>query len=496
MFCGCGKSEENNSVAPFLEINKESLTFETEGGKETVKVSSNCDWRITGGSSWCTPSNTEGNGKASIIFTTTENSATSDLKTTFYFEFEGEFGLEFAKLDVMQKAIQVDDVATLMDDAVFISYCYENFDLNKDSKISIMEANTVKAIEMSTSNLISVKGIEVFTNLEKVSFSGCTSLQSIDLSKNSKVTTIGESAFEGCSSLTRVTIPDSITEIGKGAFSSCSALSSVYIADLAAWCQINFANYSANPLSNGAHLYLSETLVEDLVIPDGVTSIGDRAFYGCTSLTSVTIPDSVTSIGGSAFDSSTSLTSVNIGNSVTSIGDYAFRDCPSLNSVHISDLAAWCKIDFASYSANPLSNRAHLYLNETLVKDLVIDGNTSPRISAYAFYNCTSLKSVTINVSFIESGAFCSSSLTSVTLDNNVESIGEDAFEMCRSLNEVYCKKITPPKADYQDSYGWGAFTENHSKLKIYVPTASLNAYKEAKGWSEYRYSIVGYDFQ
>ena len=382
MFCGCEKSEENNSVAPFLEINKESLTFETEGGKETVKVSSNCDWRITGGSSWCTPSNTEGNGKASIIFTTTENSATSDLKTTFYFEFEGEFGLEFVKLDVMQKAIQVDDVASLMDDAVFISYCYENFDLNKDSKISIMEANTVKAIEMSTSNLISVKGIEVFTNLEKVSFSGCTSLQSIDLSKNSKVTTIGESAFEGCSSLTKVTIPDSITEIGKGAFSSCSALSSVYIADLAAWCQINFANYSANPLSNGAHLYLSETLVEDLVIPDGVTSIGDRAFYGCTSLTSVTIGNSVTSIGDYAFRDCTSLTSVTIGNGVTSIGDYAFRDCTSLtsvtigngvtsigddafsdctslNSVHISDLAAWCKIDFASSSANPLTNGAH-----------------------------------------------------------------------------------------------------------------------------------------
>lgn len=266
MFCGCEKSEENNSVAPFLEINKESLTFETEGGKETVKVSSNCDWRITGGSSWCTPSNTEGNGKASIIFTTTENSATSDLKTTFYFEFEGEFGLEFVKLDVMQKAIQVDDVATLMDDAVFISYCYENFDLNKDGKISITEANTAKFIEIEEeSKLVSVKGIEVFTNLEVVSFRQCYGLRNIDLSKNSKITTIRGSAFDFCTSLTSITIPNSVTSIGNRAFYYCRSLTSV-------------------------------------TIPNSVTSINYSAFSGCESLTSVTIPDSVTSIGDCAFN--------------------------------------------------------------------------------------------------------------------------------------------------------------------------------------------------
>ena len=116
------------------------------------------------------------------------------------------------------------------------------------------------------------------------------------------VTNIASNAFKDCSGLASVTIPSSITSIGSYAFRGCSGLKKVIVPDLAAWCSISFSNYSSNPLYYAHRLYSDEyTKITNLVIPEGVTSIGDYSFYYCTSLTSVTIGESVTSIGTNAF---------------------------------------------------------------------------------------------------------------------------------------------------------------------------------------------------
>ena len=140
-----------------------------------------------------------------------------------------------------------------------------------------------------------------------------------------------------------------------------------------------------------------------------VTSIGYSAFWGCSGLKSVTIGNSVTSIGGYAFYQCTSLTSMTIPNNVTTIGKYAFDGCSGLTSVHISDLSAWCNIDFKNHS-NPLYYAHHLYLNEMEIIDLVVP-NSVTSIGNSAFSGC--------------------SGLTSVTIPESVTSIGESAFSGC-----------------------------------------------------------------
>ena len=120
--------------------------------------------------------------------------------------------------------------------------------------------------------------------------------------KTYPVTSIGNDAFRYCRRLTSVTISNSVTRIGNGAFEGCTGLTKVIVNDIAAWCNISFGNSSSNPLYYAKHLYRDKkTEIRNLVIPNGVTTIKDNAFSGCTGLTSVTIPNSVTSIGSSAF---------------------------------------------------------------------------------------------------------------------------------------------------------------------------------------------------
>ena len=284
------------------------------------------------------------------------------------------------------------------------------------------------------SSLTSVTIPDSVTEIGWYAFQNCSSLTSVTIPNS--VTSIGSYAFKGCSSLKSVTIGNGVTSIGDLAFFGCSRLTSVDISNLSAWCKIEFGDFFANPLGYGVKLYLDNTEITALTIPSDITEIKNYAFSGYSSLTSIAIPDSVTKIGYEAFYKCSSLTSVTIPDSVTEIARSAFSNCSSLTSVTIPDSVT--------------------------------------EIGFNAFYECWSL--------------------TSVTIPDSVTKIGDEAFKGCSRLKEVYCKPTTPPTA-WTFTEEWGAFDFNASGRKIYVPRNSVKAYKSANFWSDYDYNIVGYDF-
>ena len=194
--------------------------------------------------------------------------------------------------------------------------------------------------------------------------------------------------------------------------------------------------------STGAY---SDAYTGNVTIPSSVT-------YSGTTF-------SVTSIGSHAFAYCTGLTSVTIPNSVTSIGKWAFYGCDGLTSVNISDLSAWCKIDFSDYNANPLYYAEKFNLNGTEITNLVIP-NDITEINGYAFCGCDGL--------------------TSVTIGNSVTTIGEWAFVSCRNIKTIVSLNPTPPTCSSSESF------YNYSSTILYVPKDSYAKYFIDDVWGKF----------
>ena len=266
------------------------------------------------------------------------------------------------------------------------------------------------------------------TSIGDWAFYGCSSLTSIDIPNSvirigdraflscdnlmsvtipNSVTNIGEYIFAYCSNLISVNIPIDVTNIGNGIFSNCRSLTSVVLP-------INITSIPES-MFNGCSSLIS------IDIPDGVTSIGESAFNGCSSLTSVELPINITKISESMFNGCRSLTSINIPNSVTSIEEYAFNYCSNLISVNIPN------------TVTNIENGTFKGCSSLTSIDIP---NCVSSIGDWAFSNCSSLTSIDIpdSVTSIGKFAFEYTGLTSIDIPDSVKSIGLWAFIKCSSL--------------------------------------------------------------
>ena len=233
-------------------------------------------------------------------------------------------------------------------------------------------------------------------------------------------TTIGENAFNGCTAMQSVTIPNSLKSSGLDAFKDCTALSAVHISDIGAWCAISFNRGKSNPVYYAKKVYVNNVLLTTLVIPEGTTSTANYAFIGCADITSVSLPASLKTIGTGSFNGCKGLTTVTIPEGITAIGTDAFYNCINLT-----------KINYNAMSVADLSENNHAFgkvgINGTGITLTI--GAKVQKLPAYLFYpNTSAAYAPKLTTVKFEDGSVCNT-------------IGAYAFHNCTAITDVYyCK--------------------------------------------------------
>ena len=416
--------------------------------------------------------------------------------------------------------------------------------INNQEVTSITIPNDITFINAYTfadfEHLKSVTMHNAMTRIESYAFYGCSGLTSVNLGTSIK--TIGEYAFKNCTSLTSVTIPNSVTEIGSNAFNECNALQTITIGtslkkigDYAFERCTSLTNIAIpNSVTEiGTYAFNECNALKTISLGNGLKTIQGYAFWKCSNLQSITIPNSVTEIGSQAFAYCYAMKSVNMGSSVAKIGSGAFVADTLLTRVNITDVAAWCNIDYGSYNStgNPLYYAKHLYVNNISADNLVIPESVT-KINNGTFINCTNLRNITFPSTLTEIGiqAFMGcvnltdfilpaslkaihieafrdcASLTCVSIPAAVNHVGDAAFINCTGLKRLgiggavtligatafkNCSALECIYSDRQDIASTTLRTNvfsgvNTSTCKLKVPRGKVEAYKQADQWKNF----------
>lgn len=288
------------------------------------------------------------------------------------------------------------------------------------------------------------------TTIGENAFSGRTSMFSIELPNT--IERMENLAFAGCYLLKEIDIPMSTTYIGNNAFASCTNLRSVEVP-------------SAATLGNSAFTFCTSMVTS--MIPSAPSGI----HAGCTSLSSVTFNNTPTEIGFGAFSGCTSLGHINIPNTVTEIWGNAFMRCTALNSINIPN------------SVTYIGGQA-FWGCQNLQTATLPSGLTG--INGYVFAYCTKLSNVTIpsGVTYIGDNAFIRcSGMTRVDIPSGVTKIGRSAFKDCKNLTSITCRATTPPWLNEEHSPANYEDTFSGTSCPIYVPCEAINDYAKSDSY-------------
>ena len=402
--------------------------------------------------------------------------------TTFTAEFWMEGNcllLSETRGDSIKWELSCDSILTIEGNGTWGGSEQFNFAANKNAVKKVIIKDGVKRIGamsfLGLENIVSIEIPNSVTSIGDAAFGHCSSLTSITLPTN--LTSLGKRAFNACTSLTTIVwnakncfaytdntyssfysvkgnittfvIGDSVEYLPSELCSGMNKLSAVHISDIAAWCRINFKNSkTANPLYYAHHLYLNNEEIINLVIPEGVTEISNRAFAGYSAMKTVSIPSTVVRIGHTAFDGCTGLTSVVIPDGVTTIGNTAFTRCSNLQSVVLGDnvttIGEGVFTECTSLKS-PIYNRHTFLCMPTSYSGAYLVPDGIKTIAGSAFYKCKGLTSIDIpnSVTALGEAAFreCTK-LEEVTIGTGVTALGKNVFNKCASIKKVQWNAI------------------------------------------------------
>jgi len=310
------------------------------------------------------------------------------------------------------------------------------------------------------------------TTIGESAFQGCAGLTEIDIP--SGVTTIGDRAFDGCSGLTEIDIPSGVTTISDRVFYGCTSLTAINV-DSANTIYQSINGVVLNKQGTEV-IFCPRGKVDTFIIPDGVTIIGESAFYDCTGLTQINIPSGVITIGDYAFYNCTGLTQINIPSSVQTIGESALYFCSGLTEINIpSDVTTIS--DSLFYGCTSLTdinvdsaNTIYQSINGVVLNKQGTELIFCPRskvgtfiipdgvkiIGQSAFQGCAGLTEINIpsGVTSIPYGAFSGcTELTTIVIPSTVTSLGCASFRNCTNLSSI---SLSPGLTEIQEDTFWG----------------------------------------